>query len=108
MANGNGFQVAPSELTDFASYLETTTADEITKSSQGVTNANKFDFNAFGLFLGQTLGVPSRIAMAVASGELNTLAGKIRQTATDTRTTAQQYAQNEGGVTGTFNSIQGA
>jgi Excreted virulence factor EspC, type VII ESX diderm len=102
----SGFQVTPDELTSFASYLESTTAGEIGTAASGVTSANGLDVSAFGVFLGQTLGVPSRIAMGVASSELKNLADKIKQTADDTRTTAQNYTQNDQDSAGSFDSMQ--
>jgi hypothetical protein len=102
----NGFQVSPDALTGFAGYLEGTTASEISTAAGGVSSANGFDADAFGVFLGQTLGVPSRIAMGVAASELKNLVDKVKQTAADTRTTAQNYTQNDQDSAGSFGDLR--
>lgn len=108
MANSTGYQVSANELDSFANYLQNTTVSEINTAAQGVTSANGFDVNAFGVILGQTMGVPSRIAMAVVASQLHALSQKISGVATNTKATAAQYAQNESSVATSFQNVQGA
>jgi hypothetical protein len=108
MADGTGYQVAASDLNDFADYLDDTTVDEIKTAAQGVSSANKADINAFGIALGQSMGVPCRIAMGVVADTLNTLSAKVSTDARTTRDTATNYSQNESDVATSFNHVQGA
>jgi DUF2075 family protein len=107
MADSNGYQVAPADLNTFADYLNNTTVNEINTAAQGVTSANGFDVDAFGVVLGQTMGVPSRIAMGVVADQLKALSQKIAGVATNTRTTATTYSQNDSNVATSFQNIQG-
>lgn len=107
MADNSGYQVVTSDLDSFADYLNNTTVSEINTAAQGVTSANGFDINAFGLILGQTMGVPCRIAMGVVADQLKSLSQKIGDTAGATKDTATQYQQNESDVSSSFTNIQG-
>lgn len=108
MADGSGYQVTATDLDKFADYLTNTTAAEINDAAQGVTSANGFDVDAFGIFLGQAMGVPCRIAMGVVANQLKSLSQKISTVADDTKSTATQYTQNESDVANTFQNLQGA
>ncbi|HEY4460554.1 MAG TPA: hypothetical protein VGN81_40015, partial [Pseudonocardiaceae bacterium] len=81
MTQSGGYQVDPTELTTFASYVSGTTHSEITDAANGVHSANGFDNNAFGIFAAQLLAVPARIAMGVATDNLNKLASEISNAA---------------------------
>lgn len=107
MADNSGYQVTASDLNKFADYLDNTTVNEINTAAQGVTSANGFDYNAFGLILGQTMGIPSRIAMATVADQLKSLSQKISGVASTTKDTATQYTQNESDVAASFQDIQG-
>lgn len=107
MTQSGGYQVDPSELTTFASYLGGTTHTEITDAANGVHAANGFDNNAFGIFAAQLLAVPARIAMAVANDNLTKLASEIANAADLTNTTAANYRQNEQNTAGSFQAIDG-
>ena len=102
-----GYQVDPSELTTFASYLSGTTHSQITKAADGVRSANGFDNNAFGIFAAQLLAVPARIAMGVANDNLTKLASEIANAADLTNTTADNYRRNEQNTAGSFQAIDG-
>jgi hypothetical protein len=107
MADNNGYQVDPSDLDKFADYLNNTTVPEINTAEQGVTSANGFDVNAFGVLLGQSMGVPSRIAMAAVAGQLKSLSQKITGVAGATKDTATNYTRNESNVQASFTNLQG-
>lgn len=107
MSDSTGYQVRASELDSFANYLQNTTVSEINTAAQGVTSANGFDVNAFGVILGQAMGVPCRIAMGVVAAQLRGLSQKISTTAQNTRTTATQYANNDAAVADSFTSLRG-
>lgn len=107
MTQSGGYQVNPSELTTFASYLNGTTHSAVTDAANGVHSANGFDNNAFGIFAAQLLAVPARIAMGVATDNLNKLASEISDAATLTNTTADNYRQNEQNNAGSFQAIDG-
>ena len=103
-----GYQVDPAELTTFASYLNGTTHADVTAAANGVHAANGFDNNAFGIFAAQLLAVPARIAMGVATDNLNSLASEISSAANLTTTTANNYRTNEQNSAGSFGSIDGS
>ena len=107
MADGSGYTVTPSDLEKFADYLNNTTVSEINTAAQGVTSANGFDVNAFGVVLGQTMGVPSRIAMGVVADQLKSLSQKIAGVASTTKDTANNYTQNDSNVASSFQKLQG-
>ncbi|HEY4453905.1 MAG TPA: hypothetical protein VGN81_06290, partial [Pseudonocardiaceae bacterium] len=71
-------------------------------------SANGFDNNAFGIFAAQLLAVPARIAMGVATDNLNKLASEISNAADLTNTTASNYRQNEQNTAGSFQAIDGS
>lgn len=102
----DGYQVDPTQLTTFASYLSGTTHSEVTDAANGVHSANGFDNDAFGIFAAQLLAAPARIAMATATTNLNSLADEISGAAQLTTTTANNYQQNEQNNAGTFADIQ--
>jgi hypothetical protein len=108
MTQSGGYQVDPSELTTFATYLSGTTHGEIVDAANGVHSANGFDNNAFGIFAAQLLAVPARIAMGVANDNLNKLASEISGAADLTNTTADNYRQNEQNNAGSFQAIDGS
>jgi hypothetical protein len=108
MTQSGGYQVDPTELTTFASYLSGTTHGQITDAANGVHSANGFDDNAFGVFAAQLLAVPARIAMGVATDNLNKLADEISSAADLTNTTAANYRQNEQNAAGSFQAIDGS
>ena len=108
MTQSGGYQVDPSELTKFASYLSGTTHGEVTDAANGVHSANGFDNNAFGIFAAQLLAVPARIAMGVATDNLNSLASEISSAADLTNKTAGNYTQNEQNSAGSFQAIDGS
>lgn len=107
MANNSGYQVVTADLNKFADYLNNTTVSEINTAAQGVTSANGFDVNAFGVALGQAMGVPCRIAMGVVAGQLRSLSQKMSGVATNTKDTATQYSQNDSNVANSFQNLQG-
>ncbi|HEX7661756.1 MAG TPA: hypothetical protein VF444_19980 [Pseudonocardiaceae bacterium] len=105
MTQAGGYQVDPAELQKFASYLSSTTHNDIQSASGAVSDANGFDNSAFGILLAQILAVPARIAMGVVSGKLKDLASEIDQASQDTVSTAKNYQDNEQTVSTSFNSI---
>jgi hypothetical protein len=108
MADSAGYQVAASELNDFAGFLDDTTVSEINTAAQGVASANKADINAFGIALGQSMGIPCRIAMGVVADNVKKLSDKVSSDAKNTRDTATQYSQNETSVATSFDNVLGA
>jgi hypothetical protein len=107
MSDSTGYQVSATELDSFANYLQHTTVSEIATAATGVTSANGFDVNAFGVILGQAMGVPCRIAMGVVASQLHGLSQKISTTATNTKTTATQYSNNDATIAGSFTNLRG-
>lgn len=107
MSDGSGYQVTTGDLEKFSQYLSGTTVSEINQAAQGVQNANGFDVDAFGVILGQAMGVPCRIAMGVVADQLKSLSSKISTVADATKNTATQYSQNESDVATSFQNIQG-
>lgn len=108
MADSNGYQVTPADLDKFAEYLNNTTVSEINTAAQGVTSANGFDVDAFGVLLGQSMGIPSRIAMGVVADQLKSLSQKIAGVASNTKDTASNYSQNDSNVASSFQKLQGS
>jgi hypothetical protein len=108
MTQSGGYQVDPTELTTFASYLGGTAHSEITDAANGVHSANGFDNNAFGIFAAQLLAVPARIAMGVATDNLNKLASEISNAADLTNQTATNYRQSEQNSASSFEAIDGS
>jgi hypothetical protein len=102
----DGYQVTTGDLDKFADYLNNTTVSEINTAAQGVTSANGFDIDAFGVFLGQAMGWPCRIAMGVVADQLKSLSQKIGSVATDTKSTSTQYSDNETNVAASFQNLQ--
>jgi hypothetical protein len=91
----SGYTVVTQELDQFASYLRGTTQPAVAKAAQQVHSDNGFDDAAFGIFVGQILAIPARIAMAVVAGHVDKLAGQIASAGQTTTQTAQSYVQNE-------------
>jgi hypothetical protein len=82
-------------LEQFADYLKSDTVYAIRRASDGVHALNGGDVNAFGVLLAQVLGVPARIAMAVAADHLDDLAHTMTDVARSVKDTASVYEDIE-------------
>ncbi|MGW7576262.1 type VII secretion target [Streptomyces sp. NPDC054765] len=82
-------------LKRFADYLKNDTVSEISRASDGVHSLNGGDVDAFGVLLAQALGVPARIAMAVAADHLDDLAHTMADVAKSVQDTASVYEDIE-------------
>lgn len=95
MVSGAGFSVDPAELQKFSQFLSGTTQPAVQDAANRVQAANGFDNAAFGVLLAQVLAVPSRITMAVISGQITKLAGDIGQSAADVQKAADVYSTHD-------------
>lgn len=95
MVSGAGFSVDPAELQKFSQFLSGTTQPAVQDAANRMQAANGFDNAAFGILLAQVLAVPSRITMAVITGEITKLVGDLGKSATDLKTAADTYATHD-------------
>jgi len=75
VVSGAGFSVDPAELQKFSQFLSGTTQPAVQDAANRMQAVNGFDSAAFGILLAQILAVPSRITMAVITGEITKLVG---------------------------------
>jgi hypothetical protein len=101
----DGYQVHPEELHQFASYLSQTAYEQVSAAKDSVRAANNFDYDAFGLFLGQALSFPARMAIVKATDNLEALKKVISNMGEETKNTADSYAQNEQDLASNFDTI---
>jgi hypothetical protein len=95
VVSGAGFSVDPAELQKFSQFLSGTTQPAVQDAANRMQAANGFDNAAFGILLAQVLAVPSRITMAVITGEITKLVGDLGKSATDLKTAADTYATHD-------------
>lgn len=95
MVSGAGFSVDPAELQKFSQFLSGTTQPAVQDAANRMQAANGFDNAAFGILLAQVLAVPSRVTMAVITGEISKLVGDIGKSADDLKKAADVYATHD-------------
>ncbi|MEV7036661.1 hypothetical protein [Amycolatopsis sp. NPDC051061] len=95
MVSGEGFTVDPAELQKFSQFLSGTTQPAVQDAANRMQAANGFDNAAFGILLAQILAVPSRVTMAVITGEITKLVGDIGKSAEDVKKAADTYATHD-------------
>ncbi|MGW5720440.1 hypothetical protein ACWEVP_30015 [Amycolatopsis sp. NPDC003865] len=95
MVSGEGFTVDPAELQKFSQFLSGTTKPAVQEAANRMQAANGFDNAAFGILLAQVLAVPSRVTMAVITGEITKLVGDIGKSAEDVKKAAETYATHD-------------
>ncbi|MEV6908678.1 hypothetical protein [Amycolatopsis sp. NPDC051071] len=106
MVSGAGFSVDPAELQKFSQFLSGTTQPAVKDAANRMQAANGFDNAAFGFLLAQVLAVPSRITMAVITGEINKLAGDIEKSAADVKKAADLYANQDSDAAQTLSTFK--
>ncbi|MEV7098311.1 hypothetical protein AB0M80_36280 [Amycolatopsis sp. NPDC051045] len=95
MASGAGFSVDPAELQKFSQFLSGSTQPAVQDAANRMQAANGFGNAAFGVLLAQVLAVPSRVTMAVITGEITKLAGDLAKSATDVKKAAEVYTSHD-------------
>jgi hypothetical protein len=95
VVSGEGFTVDPAELQKFSQFLSGTTQPAVQDAANRMQAANGFDNAAFGILLAQILAVPSRVTMAVITGEITKLVGDIGKSAEDVKKAADTYATHD-------------
>lgn len=95
MASGAGFSVDPAELQKFGQFLSGSTQPAVQDAANRMQAANGFDNAAFGILLAQVLAVPSRVTMAVITGEITKLVGDIAKSADDVQKAADVYTTHD-------------
>ncbi|HEV7974285.1 hypothetical protein [Amycolatopsis sp.] len=106
MVSGAGFSVDPAELEKFSQFLSGTTQPAVQDAANRMEAANGFDNAAFGILLAQVLAVPSRITMAVITGEITKLVGDIAKSATDVKKAADVYTNHDSSVVQTLGTFK--
>jgi len=106
VVSGAGFTVDPAELDKFSQFLSGTTQPAVQDAANRMQAANGFDNAAFGILLAQVLAVPSRITMAVITGEITKLAGDIAKSATDVKKAAEVYTNHDSNVSQTLDTFK--
>lgn len=76
-------------------YLSDMTVNQLERVASGIHDLNGGDVNAFGVFVAQVLGIPSRIAMGAAAGHIGDLARLMTEVAKKVKDTADIYDQVE-------------
>ncbi|SFW66594.1 type VII secretion target [Amycolatopsis australiensis] len=89
-----GYSVTPEVLNTYASGLDDR-ANRVTAAADKVQSVNGADINAFGVLVGQALGVPTRIALAVLHDQIKSAAKAMTDQAANVRTAAQKYSATE-------------
>lgn len=98
------FDVKPETLDTYAGGL-TQRSDRVQAAASRIKEVNGGDINAFGVAVGQVLGIPTRIALGVLHDQVSS-AAKAFQTQNETvRAAADQYRENEGKVSGNFSAM---
>jgi len=95
VVSGAGFSVDPAELQKFSQFLSGTTQPAVQDAANRMQAANGFDNAAFGILLAQVLAVPSRVTMAVITGEITKLVGDIGKSAEDVKKAGETYATHD-------------
>ncbi|MEU4673091.1 type VII secretion target [Amycolatopsis sp. NPDC023774] len=90
----DGYTVDPDVLTKYASGLDDR-GGKVTAAANRIQEVNGGDINAFGVVVGQVLGIPTRIALGVLHDQVNGAAKAITDQAGNTRTAADQYRTTE-------------
>lgn len=106
MVSGAGFTVDPAELQKFSQFLSSTTQPAVQDAASRMQACNGFDNAAFGILLAQILAVPSRVTMAVITGEITKLAGDIAKSATDVKKAADVYTNHDSSVAQTLGTFK--
>ncbi len=106
MVSGAGFSVDPAELETFSKFLSGTTRPAVQDAANRMQAANGFDNAAFGILLAQALAVPSRITMAVITGEITKLVGDIEKSANDVKKAAEMYASQDSDAAQTLGTFK--
>ncbi|UOZ06938.1 hypothetical protein [Amycolatopsis sp. WQ 127309] len=83
------------ELDRYAGYLSTATVPELAGIADGVERLSGGNINAFGVFVGQVLGGPCRLAMHGLSGHLRDLADDLSALVDDVRNLAVTYDRTD-------------
>jgi uncharacterized protein YukE len=88
--SGAGFTVQPDVLDTYAKGLGDR-ADAVRAAGDRIAASNGGDINAFGVAVGQILGIPTRIALGVLRGQVAGAADAFRTDADKVRTAAASY-----------------
>lgn len=94
VTSGSGYTVTPDTLRTYASGLDDR-AKQVTAAADKVHSVNGGDINAFGIAVGQVLGIPTRIALGVLADQIKGAAKAFGDQGTNVRTAADHYTTAE-------------
>ncbi|MFI5613882.1 type VII secretion target [Amycolatopsis sp. NPDC051903] len=90
----DGYTVDPNILQTYATDLDDR-GSKVTSAANRVQQLNGGDINAFGVAVGQVLGIPTRIALGVLHDQVNGAAKAYTDQASNVRTAADQYRSSD-------------
>jgi hypothetical protein len=91
---GTGYTVNPATLEAYATALEDR-GHRVQAAADRVSAVNGGDINAFGVAVGQVLGIPTRIALGVLHDQVASAANAFAAQVANVRTAATQYRATE-------------
>lgn len=80
-------------------------AGRVQAAADRIGAVNGGDINAFGVAVGQVLGIPTRIALGILRDQVSSAAQSYTTQVDTVRTAASHYRANEGNVTQSFSGI---
>lgn len=92
---GEGYTVNPETLKTYASGLDERSRQVTAAAADRVSTVNGGDINAFGVAVGQVLGIPTRIALGVLHDQIKSAAKAFSDQAANVRTAADHYTTAE-------------
>ncbi|MEC3976155.1 hypothetical protein [Amycolatopsis sp. H20-H5] len=102
---GAGFTVDPAVLETYATGLEER-GGRVKGAADKVSTVNGGDINAFGVAVGQVLGIPTRIALGVLHDQVASAAKAFTDQTANVRAAAAKYRDTEGDHTAAFSGEQ--
>ncbi|GAB3570680.1 hypothetical protein GCM10027445_24600 [Amycolatopsis endophytica] len=90
MVSGGGYEVDPEVLDTYAGGLDDR-ASRVSAEADQVRHVNGGDINAFGVAVGQVLGIPTRIALGVLADQVRSAAEACTSEAKNVRSAAEAY-----------------
>jgi hypothetical protein len=90
VVSGGGFEVDPEVLDTYADGLDDR-ASRVRAEADQVRHLNSGDINAFGVAVGQVLGIPTRIALGVLAEQVESAGEAYTSEAGKVRTAAEAY-----------------
>jgi hypothetical protein len=102
---GTGYNVDPASLEAYATALDGR-GQRVNAAAERVSTVNGGDINAFGVAVGQVLGIPTRIALGVLHDQVASAGKAFADQVANVRNAATQYRETENSHASVFTQGQ--